>query len=168
MFLTHVKLPIGDYMSTKVQIGNKVFNIPDPGEKVGYAEETTDYLVAIADALATVQGPNDILQTSAALANNQTTPANIPGLVFSTASVLSIEVSFFLVRNYDSGSSTVTEAGNIIGSYDGSEFKISVDSDGNTGITFNIDNTGQMNYTSTDLTDHVTSTIVFKAKTTDI
>lgn len=155
-------------MSTKVIIGNKAFQIPDPGEKVGYAEETTDYLVAIAEALASVQGPNDILQTSAALANNQITPAIIPGLVFSTASVLSIDVSFFIVRNFDTGSSTLTNSGNIIGSYDGSEFKISVDMDGDVGVNFDIDNTGQMTYTSSDLVDHVSSTIVFKARTTDV
>lgn len=154
-------------MSTKVQIGNKSFNIPDPGEKVGYAEETTDYLVAIAEALASVQGPNDILQTSAALANNQSTLTTIPGLVFSTTNVLSIEVSFFIVRTFDSGSSTITNSGNILGSYDGSEFKISVDTDGDVGVEFNIDNTGQMFYTSSDLTDHVSSTIVYKARTVD-
>lgn len=155
-------------MSTKVQIGNKDFNIPDPGEKVGYAEETTDYLVAIADALSSVQGPNDILQSSASIANNQTTLAIISGLQFDASDVLSIEVSFIVSREYDSGSTVITESGNIIGSYDGSVFKISVDSDGDTGVNFDVSNTGQLQYTSSDLPNHVTSSITFKASTIDV
>ena len=155
-------------MSTTVQIGNKTYVIPDPGEKIGYAEEVTDYLVAIADALASVQGPNDILQSSASLANNQTTPAIISGLQFDASDVLSIEVSFIVSREYDLGASVVAESGNIIGSYDGSEFKISVDSDGDTGVNFDVTNTGQLTYTSSDLTDHVTSSITFKANTIDV
>lgn len=154
-------------MSTTVTVGNKTFEIPDPGEKIGWAEDTTDYLIAVADALATVQGPNDILQTSSALANNVTTPTAIPNFLFDTSDVLSIDCDFFITRVFDSGTSTVAESGKIIGSYDGSEFTISVDSEGDSGITFDITNVGQVTYTSSNLTDHQSSTIVFKARTID-
>lgn len=154
-------------MSTTVTIGNKTFEIPDPGEKIGWAEDTTDYLIAIADALTTVQGPNDILQTTSALANNQSSPAIISGFSFSTANVVAIDSSFVVARTFDSGATTVTESGKIIGSYDGSVFTISVDSEGDSGISFDITNTGQITYTSSDLSNHVSSSITFTARTID-
>jgi hypothetical protein len=154
-------------MSTTVIIGNKTFEIPDPGEKPGWGEDTTDYLIAIAEALSTVQGPNDILQSSATLANNVSSPIAVSGFSFSTADVLAINCEFFVTRVFDSGSSVITESGNIIGSFDGSIFSISVDSEGDSGVTFDITNTGQITYVSSDLTNHVSSTIVFKGATID-
>lgn len=162
--MTHNPLPIGESMSTTVILGNKTFEIPDPGEKIGWAEDTTDYLIAIADALTTVQGPNDILPTTSALANNQTSPAIVSGFSFSTASVLAIDCTFVVKRTFDSGTSVVTESGKIIGSYNGSEFTISVDSEGDSGTIFDITNTGQITYTTSDLTNHVSSTVTFTAK----
>lgn len=154
-------------MSITVTIGNRTYEIPEPGEKVGWGEEATDYLVAIADALASVQGPNDILQTASALANNQTTLANIPGFSFDTSDVLSFKADYDIIRTFDSGTSTIQESGTLIGSYDGSTFTISQDGEGDSGVRFDITNTGNVQYTSTDLTDHVSSTINFKAKTID-
>ncbi len=154
-------------MSTTVIIGNKSFEIPDPGETEGWGEDTTDYLIAIADALTTVQGPNDILQTTAPIANNVTTPTPISGFAFSTANVLSISSEYFITRTFDNGTSTVAESGTIIGSFDGSEFTISVESEGETGVEFDITNTGQVTYTSSDLTDYTTGSINFTAKTLD-
>ena len=155
-------------MSQVVTIGSNSFIIPNAGENPGWGEDLTAYLLAIADALATVQGPNDKLLTSATLANNQTTPANIPGLLFNTGEVQAIDVSFLVIRVYDSGSTTITESGKMYGNYNGTNFVLSVDSVGSdTGVLFSITNGGQIQYTSDNRLNHISTTLRFSAKTID-
>ena len=154
-------------MPKQLQIGSTIFDYPEQGDKAGWGEEATAWAEAVTDALANVQGPNDILITSATLANNQTTSADIPGLLFNVAQVEAVEIDYFIRRVFDNNASTVTETGKILGSYDGSEFSISTETTGDTGVTITVLNTGQFQYTSTDLTDHVSTVIRFRAKTID-
>lgn len=154
-------------MPQTLTIGSESFDYPLQGETAGYGEEAASWAKAATDALASVQGPNDILATSASLTNNQTTAADIPGFVFNTAEVIGIECEYTFKRIYDSGATTVMESGKIMGHYDGSVFTISIDSIGDAGILFSITNAGQIQYTTTNLTNHTSSTIVFKAKTID-
>jgi apolipoprotein N-acyltransferase len=154
-------------MSQTVTIGSNSFIIPNAGENPGWAEELTAYLVAIADALASVQGPHDILITSATLANNQTVPTNIPGLLFNTGEVQAIEIDYLVLRSYDSGSSTVSESGKILGNFDGTTFTIAVESVRDAGIDFSITNGGQVQYVSTNLSNHISSIIRFRGRTID-
>lgn len=154
-------------MSKNLQIGSTIFEYPVQGDKPGWGEEATAWAEAVTAALQNVQGPNDILITSATLANNQTTPADIPGLVFNTGQVQSVEVDFLLERVFDAGSTTETESGKILGAYDGTEFSISVESVGNVGIDITVTNAGQFQYTSDDKANHVSTTIRFKGRTID-
>ena len=153
-------------MSTiTVQIGSDIFNIPVEGEGAGWGEELTDFFKAIGDSLATVQNAGDILPTSFALANNQTSYSNITGLNFDTAQVISTEVDYFIKRIYDSGASVVVETGKMLGYYDGTDFVIARDQVGDTGITIDVTSAGQFQYKSSNLANHTSSVIVFKAKT---
>lgn len=155
-------------MARTLQIGSKVFEIPDAGETAGWGEDATEYLVAIAEALESVQGPNDILLTAASLANNQTTAANIPGLVIDLiGDVKAAEIDYAIERVYNSGATTISENGKILSSYDGTQFKISVESEGDVGVIIDADNTGQFTYTSSNLADHVSTIIRFRARTID-
>lgn len=155
-------------MAKTVQIGNQFFDYPEQGEGAGHGQEATDAFVAVTEVLKDLQGPNDILETTAVLANNQTTPANIPGLSFDTATVRRIEIQFIIKRIYDAGASTVLESGTVNGNYDGIDFDISIESVGqDTGVTLSISPSGQFQYTSTNLTNHVSSEIKFRAKTLD-
>lgn len=155
-------------MAREIQIGSKVFEIPDAGESAGWGEDTTEVLVAIADALGSVEGPNDILTTAATLANNQTIAANIPGLVINLiGDVKAAEVDYTIERIYNSGSTTSTENGKILSSYDGTQYKISIDAEGDTGVSIDADNTGQFTYTSSNLANHVSTTIRFRVRTID-
>jgi len=154
-------------MSQVVTIGSNSFIIPNAGENPGWGEDLTAYLLAIADALASVQGPNDLLLTSATLSNNQSTPANIPGLLFNTGDVQAIEVDYLVIRTYDSGSSTISESGKILGNYDGTTFTIAVESVKDAGIDFSITNGGQFQYTSSNLSNHISSIIRFRGRTID-
>jgi hypothetical protein len=154
-------------MSKQVQIGSDIYVIPDAGDNPGWGEDLTKYLEAIADALTEVQGPNDILVTSATLANNQLVAANIPGLLFNVSEVQGIEVDCFIIRTYDSGISVATERIKILGDYNGSAFSISQESSNDTGVVISVDNSGQFKYTSSDLPNHISSVIRFRAKTID-
>lgn len=154
-------------MPKTVQIGNKVYIVPNPGENPGWGEDLTEWICGVTDALETVQGPNDILITSATLANDTSTPTNIPGLTFDVAQVEAVEIKYEVRRIYDSGSTTEVEYGTIQGVYDGSTFFISSDVTGDTGTTITVLNTGQFTYETTDLPNHVSTTIRFKASTID-
>ncbi len=154
-------------MSKTVQIGSRVFEIPDQGDNPGWGEEVTAWIEAATNALSNVQGANDILVTSATLANNQSTAADIPGLLFNIAEVERVEIDYIITRVYDLGASTLTEAGKIIGSFNGAEFNITVEAEGESGTTITVLNTGQFQYTTTDLTNHISGIIRFKASTID-
>lgn len=155
-------------MSIKLQVGNTVYNYPVQGEGNGHGEDATAWAEGVTAALGNFLGPNDLLITIANLANNTTTPQNIPGLVFNTGDVQHINVEYLIVRTFDNGSSVVSESGPIYGNFNGIDFNISIESTGdNSGIELDVTSGGQFTYTSSDLTDHVSSLIYFKASTID-
>ena len=155
-------------MSKDLQVGNKIFPYPDQGEGAGHGEDATAWAVQVTDVLKTVQGPNDLLETTSVLANNITTPTNIPNLVFNTGQVQHVIVEFIIQRTYDSGASILVESGTIQGNFNGSDFRISQMSTGDdSGIEIDVTSGGQFTYTSTDLSGHQNSLITFKAKTID-
>jgi hypothetical protein len=154
-------------MSKTVIVGSTTFTIPEAGDNPGWGEDVTAWICAVTDALDNVQGTNDLLVTSATLANNQTTAANITGLSFNIAQVESVEIDYFIEREFDSGTSTVTETGKILGSYDGTDFTISSETTDETGTVISVLSTGQFQYTTSNLANHVSSIIRFRARTID-
>ena len=154
-------------MPKQVQIGSDIFNIPVEGENPPYGEDLTAFFEAIATALSTVQGPNDIPTTTAILANNTTSATNVPGLIFAASSTLGISVEYLITRIYDSGATTVAEYGVIQGHYDGTDFLITREFDNDSGLKFSITSVGQIQYTSSNLPNHISTDIRFKAKTID-
>lgn len=155
-------------MATKtVTVGSKTFEIPIEGANPPWGEDLTAFFEAVADALTTVQGPNDVLITSASLSNNQTSFSNIPGLIFNTGQVQGVEIDYLLIRIYDSGASTVTEYGKILGNYNGTTFTISRQFSGDAGFQIDVLNTGQFQYKSSNLANHISTEIRYKAKTID-
>jgi hypothetical protein len=154
-------------MAKQLQIGSTIYNYPEQGDKAGWGEDATAWAQGVTDALQNVQGANDLLITSATLANNQSSAADIPGLTFNVAQVEAVEIDYFVKRVYDTGATTVVESGKIMGTYNGTEFVISSEVTGNAGITISVQNTGQFQYTSSDLANHTSSIIRFRAKTID-
>lgn len=154
-------------MAKDLQVGSDIFSYPEQGEKAGWGDEATSWAEAVSIALNDLSGPNDILLTSANLANNQSTAANITGLVFDTSKVQGIEVDYFISRTFDSGSSTVTEQGKILGSYDGTNFTISLEATGDSAVIISVTPTGQFQYISDDKSNHVSSVIRYRARTID-
>lgn len=154
-------------MAKNLQIGSTIYEYPEPGEGAGWSEGATSWAEGVTDALASVQGPNDILLTTATLVNNQATPDNVIGLDFDTGQVQAINIEFLLIRSYTDATPTETESGSIIGNYSGSDFFISADSLGDVGVDFSVTSVGQVQYVSEDRANTDNLTIKFKARTID-
>ena len=163
-------------MSKILQVGNDVFEYPQQGTGAGHGEEATAWAEAVTDALANFLGPNDILLTSAELANGGS--GVIPGLSFNTGQVQHINVEFLIVRviaippqppKIVPTTVKIVESGKIYGNYNGSDFRISIEGTGDdTGVELNITNSGQFEYISSELDNHQSSLIFFKGQTIDI
>lgn len=155
-------------MSSNVTVNNKVFSIPDQGETPPYGEDLTAFFKEVATVLGTVSGSNDILTTTFSLTNNQSSAANITGLNFNTSQVRAATIKY-VIRRTTSDPLTYQESGTIECDFDGSTFTISVDSLGDsTGVTLSATNSGQLQYTSSNLANHSASVITFKATTIDV
>lgn len=151
-------------MPKNLQIGNTVYEYPVQGDG-SWGEEATAWAEGVTEALETVQGPNDILLTTALLTNNQTIPTDVSGLAFDTSEVLSVSIEYFIKRE---GSSVLVEEGRLNAVFDGSDWALSAESTSDAGVDFTIIASGQVQYTTTDLAGHTASTVRFRAKTIDI
>ena len=154
-------------MSKQLQIGNKTFTYPDAGDNPGWGEDAAAWASAVTTALETVQGANDLPATSTALSNDVSSDTAITGLSFNLAEVRRATVEYVIVRIFDAGASTIVESGTITGDYDGTTFSISIEASDDSGITFNANNSGQIQYQSDDKTDNVSITMTYTAKTID-
>ena len=88
-------------MSIEVEIDNTIYKIPVYGENK-WGENTTALLEAMALALASIVGPQDILIREAVLANNQSTPAPIAGMRYDTSVVQASSTNGVIVRTFPS------------------------------------------------------------------
>lgn len=152
-------------MSKTLIVGNEEFEFPTEGTNPGYGSEVTDWAEAVTEALTTVQKPNDILLTTAAINNNVSTPANIPGFSFTTAEVKAIDCRYLITRTTTGPDATYTEVGYIEGFFDGTNWGISIRSTGDSKVTLSITPAGQIQYTSENIiaATHV-GEITFEAK----
>jgi hypothetical protein len=149
-------------MSKTLQIGNQTFEYPDQGDS-NWGEESAAWASAVTEALATVQGPEDILLTEALLSNNSS--GNVSGLAFDTSVVQQVIVEGLLVRSFLDATPTQAEAFIATGAYNGTTFNISVESAGNdTGVILDIDNSGQFTYIAENRANTDTILIKFKGK----
>lgn len=120
---------------------------------------------SIAD-LAVSGSAGDIEETSFAIANDQSTLANITGFAFANGVVRSFEA---LVSVEIDGTSDLFEVFEISGIQKGASWEISVESTGDiSGILFDITNAGQMQYTSSDVAGFVSGSMKFRAITTSV
>lgn len=154
-------------LSKTLTVNNIPFEYPTSGDEPGWGGDATDWASEVTDVLSNVVGPNDILETSFSIANDQTSDANITGLVFDIGSVRSAVIEYNVNRISDStpsGSSEVGEIHIIFDSVDG--FSINVGGVvGNSGVTFSITSLGQFQYQSTDIgATNYSGTMVFSAK----
>jgi len=113
-----------------------------------------------------VGSAGDINETSFSAANNQASPANVTGLAFANATVRSFKA---LVSVTIDATSDLFEAFELMAVQKGATWDMTISSVGDdSGVVFSITNSGQIQYTSTNITGFVSNTIKFKAYTTTV
>jgi hypothetical protein len=149
-------------------INNTPYNYPTSGDEPGWGNEATGWAEGVTNVLSDLLGPNDILETAFNIANNQTTFADITGLIFNAASVRAANISYSIFRISNTNLSGFTETGTIQLIYD-NNLGWSINQGnilGSSGVTFNVTVAGQIQYKSTDIGAlNYIGTMKFRAKT---
>lgn len=159
-------------MPIELIVQNTPYEYPVPGDEPGWGQPATDWAAAVTDVLNDLLGPNDIAQTSVTILNNATAFQDIVGLQFNTGSVRAASINYAIYRVSTANPSGHAETGLINVVYDnaasaGSKWLIAAGPIvGNSGVTFSMTDTGQVQYKSTDInaTGYV-GKINFRAKT---
>lgn len=158
-------------MAKQLTIAGTVYNFPVAGESPNWGAEATETITAIVDALNSLLGPGDILQTSETIENNVAIASTVNGLIFDPNVVRAATISYSVYRMSATNPSGFTEVSKAFIVYDdnaaiGQKWKMTIESNGDAGITLSINDAGQVFYTSTDIgSSSYTGTIVFTART---
>ena len=122
-------------------------------------------LCAATDALATVQGPIDILRTQATLLDGGS--GNIVGFNIDTSQLLSGAAELTITRTYTDATPTEQEHYSVNYNYDGTNFDARYASEGtDTGVVVDASNVGQFTYTASSKANTDTIIATFTAKAT--
>jgi hypothetical protein len=142
-------------MSRTLIINNTPYEIPDAGDPPGWGGDTTDWMSAVTDVLDSIVGSADILPTSFTVANNQTTPSDVTGLIFDGGAVRSSIINYNIYRISDSNPSGFSESGTLTVLYDSNASNpwtmTQCNVNGYSGVNLDITNSGQILYTSNDI-----------------
>ncbi len=147
-------------------VNNTPYEYPTAGDEPGWGGEATGWAEAVTDVLSDLLGPNDLLETAFNIANNSSGP--VTGLILNAASVRAAEISYSIYRQ--AGATSVVESGRINVAYNNAspslnKWEINQGNVlGNAGVVFTIDNSGQVQYTSTDIPGQTIGTMKFRLK----
>lgn len=124
-------------------------------------DKTSAHLKGIDTFLGGVGNPYDIGDTSFSAANNQSSPANVTGFLFANANVRAFKGIASVAID---ATGDLFEVFEFIGIQKGSSWNMSQTSTGDdSGVDFTINSSGQVQYTSSNVTGFVSSTIKFRA-----
>jgi len=159
-------------MATLV-VNNISFNYPDPGSDPGWGSDATDWAKEVTTVLATLLGTNDIIQTSALIANNQSVATDVSKLFFDPSTSRAANISYAIYRRSDTNPAGIIESGTVYLTFDnsasaGNKWILAQVGEGNGGVLFSITDAGQVQYKSTDIgSANYTGQIKFSAKVLD-
>lgn len=153
-------------MPKTLTVNNTPYDYPTAGDEPGWGGEATGWAEEVTNVLNNLLGPDDILETSFSIANNQSSAADVTGLAFNAGSVRSAVVTYAVYRISDSNPSGNAETGEMHIVYDDSAgWLLGLGGIvGDAGINFTITAAGQVQYTSTDIGSlNYVGTMKFKA-----
>jgi hypothetical protein len=151
-------------LAVTLTVNNKEFQYPQVGEEPGWGEDATAWAEEVTEVLESLAGPDDILQTTVTINNNQGSVTNVAGLLFNTANVRSAFVDYNIYRT-DASPSVLVEGGTLLVCYNDTSWTISQMTNGDAGVYFTMTNTGQIQYTSTNMTGgSYTGQMTFEAR----
>jgi hypothetical protein len=152
-----------------IVINGQPIQFPDDGASPDWAPAIIQFAEAVEAVLNSVAGTFDVPnQTFDISSYNPGTNINIPALNFPIADVQAANVTYSVYRN--TSLNTAEETGTMYINYNpngtpGSLWELSIDKEGNGDITFNILDSGQMQFTTTTLTGlNHTGSIAFSAR----
>lgn len=159
-------------MPINLVVNNISYEYPVPGDSPGWGQPATDWATEVTLVLNELLGSTDIVQTSFNISNNISSFNDIIGLSFNTGLVRAAVIDYSIYRTSTANPSGETESGVINIDYDnlaasGSKWSIILYAlTGNSGVTFNMTDSGQMQYKSTDIgAVGYSGTMRFRAKT---
>ncbi len=146
----------------QLTVNNNTYDYPDAGSPPGWGGEATAWAAAVTDVLSLLLAPGDILRTSFSLQNNTAVATAVQGLIFDSAIVRAANVTYSVTRN------DVVEYGTMFLSYNaaanpGEKWALNVQSTNPVGVSFDVQDNGQVLYTTTDDTEG--GTMIFSART---
>lgn len=148
-------------MAITLTLNNTPIEYPEPGDQAPWGSGATDFAVEVARILNSLSGPSDILETSAIIDNNVTSPLPVGSFFFDPVAVRSFSVQVSIYRTF--GTSEVAEQLLFNGVNMGaSGWLLQTDGIGNAGVTLDITNLGQVTYTSSNLTGLYSGIIRFR------
>lgn len=149
-------------MAVTLVVNNIPFDYPEQGEQAPWGEAATGWAQEVTNVLSSLNGPYDILETSATILNNQSSYASVTGFFFDAANVRSFEVTGSIYRTNGTVAQDKIENFKISGLNLGSSWSFTHEGFGDAGVIFDMDPTGQMKYTSDNLAGQTSGLIKFK------
>lgn len=153
----------------KLVVQGQVFDYPEPGSEAGWGQDATGWAEAVNQAIASLLGPGDILETTALILNNQSTLTDVVGLSFANNVVRAANVQYAIYRSTETPEA-LAESGTLYITFNNltNAFTISQvkNAEEEAGVVFSITSSGQVQYTSSSMSGTGYSGIItFKAQT---
>lgn len=138
-------------MSVTLIVNNVPFEYPEQGEQQPWGESATNWAIEVSKVLASIRGPYDLAETPALINSVQLISESIQGMFFDSLNVRSFIVTGTITRTTDSEQKY--EEFELRGLYKGASigWVLQQESIGNSGVTFSINSSGQVQYTATAL-----------------
>lgn len=140
-------------------VNNNTYAYPDPGTEPGWGQDATDWASDVTTVLDSVAGTGTISETQALIALTAT-DEDIPGLLFNNTITESAQVIYRILRvTTGGGAEQLSESGILQMVYNpagstGEKWLMSrqITAGTNTRVSLNIDDDGQVTYSSLTLT----------------
>lgn len=158
-------------MAVQLVVNGNTYNYPEAGEDPQWGEDASAWAVAVTATLSTLAGTNDILNSTATIANNVSVAAVINGLLFNPTTVRSALIQYSVYRVSSTNLTGYAESGIIEVVYDnnavsGSRWITSQVKNGDSGIAFSVLDNGQFQYITSNIgATSYTGIMKFSAKT---
>lgn len=160
-------------MAIQLTVAGTPYTYPESGEEPNWSGGATDWAIAVTAVLNTLVGPNDILDTTFTINNDQSVATNINGLLFDPGTVRAANIDYSIYRTSTANPAGHSETGTIYLIFDNSasatnKWQLGQKDIGEAGVSFSISDSGQISYISSDIgTTGYFGEITFSAKTLD-
>lgn len=138
-------------MAKQVTVNGNPYILNQQGDNPPFGEQQSELIEALVNVANNTVGTGDILTTSFNVANNVTSPTNVTGLQFDTATIRSAIIEYSIYRS--TSTEEVSECGTMLVTYKSlaASWEVARYSVGDAGIFFTLDATGQAQYTSSNM-----------------